>query len=141
LGDPAYPCEGGVPVGSAWIEQTFAVPSSGVTTLGIWYRIWSEDYVDEEDEDRFDRFEIYLNGEQQHQDGNMTDTWGCPEHPGDPRYPQSEGWEYFPVDLSGYAGQNVTLRLENWNWAPGLSPGDYDYFNTWTYVDDIQLLP
>jgi hypothetical protein len=36
--------------------------------------------------------------------------------------------------VTGYQGTNITLRLEN------ISAYD-NWYNTWTYVDDIQFVP
>jgi hypothetical protein len=132
LGNPAYPCDGGVPLGSAWLQRTFMVPSSGVSTLRIWYRIWSEDTLAA---DQFDRFEIWVNGSFAFRDGNDSGIFGCDNDP------QSDGWEYYDVDVTDLTGTNITLRLENWNWSYDPTSPGYDWFNTWTYVDDIQLLP
>jgi hypothetical protein len=132
LGDPVYECRGGVPLGRAWAERTFTIPGSGVTKLQIWYRIWSEDQLNA---DLFDRFEIWLNGNLELRDGNVTGIYGCEEDP------QSEGWESIEIEVSDYAGQSVTLRFENWNWADDPYLPTSDFYNTWTYVDDIELLP
>jgi hypothetical protein len=132
LGNPAYPCEGGVPLGSAWIERTFSIPSSGVSTLRIWYLVWSEDKLVEDD---FDRFEVWIDDSLALRDGNDGDVFGCDEEP------QTDGWEVVNINVEDYAGQRITLRLENWNSFPDTQPPGYDWFNTWTYVDDIQLLP
>ena len=125
LGDPSYACRGGVPVGSAWLEQSITVPSSGVSTLRVHYRNFSEDKFAGVG---FDRFQILVNGAVVMMDGNQTAVYNC-DNP-----PQSQGWEEFNLDVIPYTGQNITLRLENWN--------DVDqWYNTWTYVDDIELLP
>jgi hypothetical protein len=125
LGNPAYPCNDGVPLGSAWAQRTISVPASGYTKLRVWYRIFSQDkFVDE----NYDRFQIVVNGSVVKMDGNQTVVYGC-TNPA-----QSQGWEYFDVNVAPYAGRNITLRLENWS--------AFDrWYNTWTYVDDIQFVP
>jgi hypothetical protein len=130
LGSPAYPCEGPIPLGRAWIQGTISVPS-GATDLRVWYRIWSQDQLAGA---LFDRFEIWLNGSLELRDGDPDDEYGC-------EYPPQSVWEYYDIDVAAYAGQNVTLRLENWNWADEPLWPDADIYNTWTYVDDIEFLP
>jgi oligopeptide transport system substrate-binding protein len=124
LGNPTYDCEGGVPVGSAWLERTISVPSSGVSSLRVYYRIVSEDLFDNE---KYDRFEILVNGAVRLRDGNVELPYGCAPDP------HVGPWKSFSVDVTGYSGQNITLRLQN-------VTAD-TWFNTWTYVDDIEFVP
>lgn len=43
------------------------------------------------------------------------------------------------VDLSCYRGQAVRLRFANWNQE--YDPWDgFDFYNTWTHLDDVVLL-
>ncbi|MBN1318754.1 MAG: hypothetical protein JXA42_24955, partial [Anaerolineales bacterium] len=130
LGDPTYECNK-VPVGKAWIRQTFSVPPSGVSTMRVWYRIYSQD---ESFEDEYDRFEIWVNNENEPRlrDGDYDGQWGCGA-------PHIGNWKSYDIDLTGLEGTNVTIRMENWSWPDG-GKGQTD-FNTWVYVDDIQLLP
>ena len=125
LGDPSYACNLGVPVGSAWIEGTVSVPSRWVSKLRVYYRIWSEDKFKGYG---FDRFRILVNGVEEMDDGNQTTVYSCSN------LPQSEGWEYYDVDVTSYLGHDITLRLENWSEPDG-------WYNTWTYVDGLVFLP
>jgi hypothetical protein len=125
LGDPTFACRGGVPIGSAWMQRTISIPVSGVSTMRVHYKILSEDKFAGAG---YDRFQILLNGAVVMLDGNQTSIYNC-DYP-----PQSAGWEHFDLEVTPHSGQNITLRLENWN--------DFDqWYNTWTYVDDIELLP
>ena len=83
-------------------------------------------------DDDFDRFEIWVGSTRVLNEGHKTDDpneYGCFLDG-----PWTDGWEEFPLDLTPYLGQNITLRFVN-----KLYP-DRTY-NTWTYVDDIQFLP
>jgi hypothetical protein len=125
LGNPSYACNGGVPLGTAWVEQTIAVPSRGVSTLQIHYNIYSQDKLSDP---KYDRFEIWVEGSLEWMDGILTDPYGCGTAP------RTTGWRVFNFDVTGYQGTSITLRLQN--------VSDFDnWYNTWTYVDDIQLLP
>jgi hypothetical protein len=126
LGDPSYACNGGVPLGTAWIERTITVPSSGVSELEVYYKIYTEDKLS--DPTKYDRFEIRVNGAVELRDGIATDPFGCDTPP------RTTGWRVFSFDVTGYQGTNITLRLEN------ISAYD-NWYNTWTYVDDIQFVP
>ena len=123
LADSSGDCNGGVPAGSAWIERTFTVPPSGFSALRIHCRIVSEDYFDG---DKFDRLEIYVNGDRKMMDGDL-DVQGC--DPG----PKYGNWEYYDVVLAPYLGTNITLQIKN--------VSTDGWFRTWTYVDDIQFVP
>jgi hypothetical protein len=125
LGDPSYACNGGVPLGTAWIERTIAVPSRGVSTLQIHYNIYSQDKLSDP---KYDRFEIWVEGSLEWMDGILTDPYGCGTAP------RTTGWRVFNFDVTGYQGTSITLRLQNVS-------GFDNWYNTWTYVDDIQLLP
>lgn len=124
LGDPNYECKEGVPVGSAWMSQTFVVPPDMESPqLSFYYRIFSEDKFDE---DRFDSFDVYINDTLILREGDRGDEYGC-DRPAD-----DLGWQPHTEDLTEYKGQNITLRFEN------VSRPDA-WFNTWTYVDDVQI--
>lgn len=124
LGDPNYECKKGVPVGSAWMSQTFVVPSHMESPqLSFYYRIFSEDkFV----EDKFDSFDVYINETLILRTGDPGDEYGC-DRPAD-----DLGWQRFECNLAGHKGQSVTVKFCN------VSRPD-TWFNTWTYVDDIQL--
>ncbi len=127
LGSPSYGCAGGVPMGTAWVEQTITVPRTGVSKLRIWYKIYSQDYFTPPYD--FDMFRVLIGGTVVHRDGNEG---AFDENCG--MAPITEGWEYVDLSVTAYQGQNITLRLEN------VSAGD-QWYNTWTYVDDIQFVP
>lgn len=129
-----YPnCNGGVPRDeSAWMYQTFAVPSTGSPTLSFYYRLYSYDKYPTNPESPYygqlrDSFDVYVNGVRIHRDKiDWTDTYGCGKPVND------RGWRPVTYDLSAYKGQNITLRFETWNRLD-------KYFNTWVYVDDVTV--
>jgi len=121
LGDPRYKCEGGVPVGEAWIKQSFQVPQTVSPTLSLRYRVFSHDL------DTLDFFQVSLNGELIGRYGNpVWDKSSC-----DPVVWDS-GWRFAEFDLSSYKGKRIELSLQNVN-------GTYKWWNTWTYVDDVGI--
>jgi len=121
LGSPDYKCEGGVPVGEAWIEQSFQVPETISPTLSLKYLIFSYDLID------YDFFQVEVNGQSVGRFGN-TD-WS--ESDCD-RVVWDSGWRSSEFDLSAYRGEIVTVTLENVN-------GTHEWWNTWTYLDDVEI--
>lgn len=121
LGSPDYRCEGGVPVGEAWIKQSFQVPQTVSPTLSLIYQVFSYDL------DTVDFFQVQINGSLVGQFGNPL--WNAPSC--DP-VPWDSGWQALEFDLSPYKGQIVEVLLSNVN-------GTHKWYNTWTYVDDVQV--
>jgi hypothetical protein len=121
LGSPDYKCEGGVPVGEAWIRQSFQVPETVSPTLSLRYRIFSYDL------NEYDFFQVDVNGQPVGQYGN-TD-W---EKSDCERGVWDSGWRFAEFDLSAYSGQTITLTLHNIN-------STHEWWNTWTYVDDVDI--
>ena len=121
LGSPDYKCEGGVPVGEAWIKQPFQVPETVSPTLSLRYRIFSYDL------DEYDSFQVDINGQSVGQYGN-TD-W---ERSDCDRGVWDSGWRFAEFDLSAYSGQTITVTLHNIN-------STHEWWNTWTYVDDVDI--
>ena len=124
LGDPAYTCRGGVPVGEAWIGQTVSVPPCANPTLSFRYRIGSNDRLSG---DKWDSFDVYVNDTLILRDGNTA--WAlasCDLAAWD------SGWRDFTYDLGAQGGQNVQISFHN------VSRKD-QYYNTWTYLDQVQL--
>jgi tRNA A-37 threonylcarbamoyl transferase component Bud32 len=121
LGSPDYKCEGGVPIGEAWIQQSFQVPQNGSPALSLKYRIFSYDLDD------YDFFRVDVNGQPVGQFGN-TD-W---EKSDCDREVWDSGWRSARFDLSAYSGQTITVTLRNVN-------GMHEWWNTWTYVDDAEI--
>jgi uncharacterized repeat protein (TIGR01451 family) len=137
LGDPSYDCEGGVPEGTAWMEQTFTVPASFTPTLSFWYRIHTHDHVFWTNGSLGDSFDVCIGAT----GGGCTDATrilrdnydnrpdlspGCDDE-------QDLGWKQFSLDLTSYRGQTVSLRFETVNRQDG-------WDNTWTYVDDVKVI-
>jgi outer membrane protein assembly factor BamD (BamD/ComL family)/tRNA A-37 threonylcarbamoyl transferase component Bud32 len=124
LGNPGYPCYGGVPVGEAWIKQTFQVPQEISPTLSLEYRVFSYDL----DFPEYDYFKVAINGEALPQRyGNYEWT-----EPSCNRKPWDSGWRTLTLDLSAYRGEKIEVSLHNVN-------GTQPYYNTWTYVDNVRV--
>jgi uncharacterized repeat protein (TIGR01451 family) len=130
LGDPGYDCLGGVPVGSAWMEQTMLVPAVGSPELSFWYRIYSHDHLRWTTGQWGDAFYMYINGGvilRDNYDNYPLPAPGCDNL-------QDSGWKHYSFDLSPWRGQQITVRFENTSVADG-------YYNTWSYVDDVTITP
>jgi regulation of enolase protein 1 (concanavalin A-like superfamily) len=136
LGDPSLgeglPTQPGIPVGSAWIEQSIQVPNATSPRLSFWYRIITYDVARDAEERWYDIFEVQINGQQVFWDGNQ-------------RVQSSQrrndlGWRRREVNLSPWRGQTVTVRFANWNGYQRDAP-EADRNNTWTYLDEVQLQP
>jgi len=119
LGSPDYKCEGGVPVGEAWIKQSFQVPQTISPTLSLRYRIFSFDL------DLYDFFQVSINGNPVGQFGNVDwDTPGCDRELWD------SGWQVLEFDLNSYKGQEIEVLLRNVN-------REHAWWNTWVHIDDV----
>lgn len=127
LGDPAEPCTASTAPrrGDSWASQRIRVPNTGTPQLTLWYRILTWDRNLPLD-DRFDRFEVWIDDQLVLRDANRSDAYGCN------RPPIDLGWKMFSMDLSPYRGQWVTLNLTNIVWPD-------EAYNTWTYIDDIAI--
>ncbi len=138
LGNTDYPCAlDGVPLGYAAAAQTLQLPPDAPLRLTFRYIIWSQDASIG---DPYDRFEVWVNDELRFFDGNQIneglgcDQWWRVPGPDNPRNGQSDGWAIGTVDLSAYAGQEVTITFQNVNRYDG-------WYNTYTYLDGITLVP
>lgn len=130
---PSLKDPGQVPVGSATISQTLRIPELSQAprpTLIFWYRVFSYDVVYSQRLQRYvDTFDVTLldaTGQEIAlllRDGNPTSSYGTL---------YDTGWKRAFIDLSPYAGQTVQLTFANYNRHDNL-------FNTWSYVDDIQV--
>jgi len=153
LGDPSYGSgsQGDVPPNSsAFISQEIHIPSltdMPTPILSFWYRIFTYDVVygcppGETDPSApgsckvtpnylYDSFDVTVESDGQParrvlRDGNfdrsrvgtLVDT----------------GWKKMFVDLRPYAGQTIRIRFANWNRSD-------PFYNTWTYLDDVQIEP
>jgi len=125
LGSPDYLCRRGVPIGEAWMSQTFSVPSCPNPTLSFEYRILSNDKLTQ---DQWDSFDVYIDDALILRDGNTEwDQASCDRKAWD------SGWIVdFSYGLSAYSGQNIELSFHN------VSRADH-YYNTWTYVDQVDV--
>jgi len=135
LGDPSYNCAGGVPAGSAWVEQTVVIPSSVTSpTLYFKYNIFTQDknpFL----EDEYDRFDVRVGNTLVFSDARRTDPYGCDLASKD----LDLHWKDGKVGLSAYSGQQITIRFENRS-TSDYGP-DFGWYNTWTFVDDVRIEP
>jgi hypothetical protein len=125
LGQENAPCETGKGgrAGRSWIYQDIEVPASGSPRLTLYYRILTYDKLNA---DKYDRFEIYIDGTLLGRFGDTRADQGCDN-------PVSDlGWRSFTYDLQAYQGRTIRLQLVN------VAHPD-DWFGTWTYVDDISV--
>jgi len=128
LGYPGYVCQDGVPIGSAWVEQVIDVPSTAHPRLYFGYRIVTQD-INPYLKDEYDSFDVRINGNVPFRKANTTLPYGCA-----PQEKRDLGWQSGEIDLTRYAGNSVVIRFLNRN-----SPDKW--YNTWTFVDDVRLVP
>jgi len=110
-------------MGEAWIMQSFQVSATiaASPTLSLRYRVFSYDL------DTQDWFQVQINGDLIGQFGNPSgNVPSCDLGPWD------SGWQTVEFDLGRYKGQSVEVLLSNVN-------GKYEWWNTWTYVDDVRI--
>jgi len=127
LGEENDPCqsvigESGFTLRS-WIYHDVWVPSSGSPQLTFYYRILTYDKLNG---DKYDRFEVYINGTLLGRFGNTSSNYSCSNPIND------LGWHEFTYDLSAYRGQTIRLQLVN------ITDPDKSY-STWTYIDDVEI--
>lgn len=127
LGDPNWPCRNGVPVGFAAITQTLSIPNLPDLKLILWYRFVSHDASAPDRWRDFDRFEVRINGQEVYHFANYSAEFGCDKAPNDFR------WQQCVIPLDSYRGQRIQLSLCNIN-CPD------QWYNTWTYVDDVAIV-
>jgi len=136
LGHSGFGCSS-VPEGSAWLEQTFSVPSGppacGLPRLSFRYEMHTQDRKTN------DTFEVYLkSGTREHlilEVGNTGSKTGCG---GDEAVISGTCTIDLvnPTDCNGnpidadFLCTDVTLHFENSN-------RNHNWYNTWTIVDDV----
>jgi parallel beta-helix repeat protein len=132
LGSPDYACQAGVPPdASAWMYQTVSVPSTSNPRLVFWYRVFSQD----------SRYFDYIRVTVRDESGSELQELlreGAPPPGGSCGTPWDSGWQQATFSLQAYRGQRVRLHWENKVTDPGVVKG---WYNTWTYVDDVQVTP
>jgi hypothetical protein len=131
LGSPDYPCTQ-VPQGFVGARQTIQVPNvpnGAALRLAFKYVVYSQDASTS---DKFDRFEVRINGNIVYWDGNQDNT-----NLDQCRYRRvpAGGWATGQVSLVSpvdYRGQTITVSFENWSRAD-------NFYNTFTYLDDVRV--
>lgn len=137
LGRLDYGCSS-VPTGAAWLEQTFSTPSGppvcGHPHLSFHYEIHTREYRGK------DSFEVYL-----YERGNRHrilkieckgNKIGCVNKPvvisGTCDIDLVNPTDCYGKPIAAdFLCTDVTLRFENWN-------RDDNWYNTWTYIDDVE---
>jgi hypothetical protein len=137
LGHPYYECKGGIPITSAWISQAIFVPSTPSPELSFWYRIFTHDKNKNLD-DAHDSFDVRIidslgHDILVHRDANRSGHYSC-DHLRDLGWREIPGTNNVTIPLGDYKGSYITIRFENWNRS-------HKWYNTWTYVDDVQINP
>lgn len=134
LGDPSagpgLPPEQ-VPAGSGWIEQVISVPATGAPRLTFSYRIVTYDVWRGGARPLWDTFDVTVGEDLVFRDGN--------EEPDSQGVRHDLGWRPGEVDLTPYRGEVVRLRFANWNRT--YEAGGMDFYNTWTYLDQVEVKP
>ena len=127
LGDDRYECNGGVPKLEAWINGSVYISEDcSVPRIIFWYRILSQDVLEYKGHTR-DSFDVYVNETRILRDGNTS--WPKPSCSNT----WDSGWKPFTYSLRVYKGQNVDISFGN------VIREDW-YYNTWTYVDDVEVI-
>ncbi len=125
LGEPGYSCDN-VPVDSAWMSASFLVPNTNSPSLTFYYRTLTYD-SNPGLTNKFDSFDVLVAGSLGFRYANQIDVLSCSTL-------RDSGWQRKTIDLSAHRGQNITIKFENHNRHD-------NFYNTWTYIDDITLRP
>jgi hypothetical protein len=131
LGDGA---NGNIPSGSAWIQQRIRVPDTPQPRLTFWYRVISYDASLGGDGRLWDTFDVLI-GETL----VFRDDRGQVRPPGSQGGRHDTGWQQAEVDLSRWRGQAVVVRFAAWNRE--YDGNGVDYYNTWAYLDQVEVEP
>lgn len=136
LGDPSLgpslPTKTDMPIGSAWMEQSFAVPDTNAPQLTFSYRIVTYDVATDRDGRRYDGLQVTVNGMEMLWEGNQQSGTSQRRH--------DLGWRDHSINLASWRGERVTVRFANWNGIEASAP-EADRNNTWTYVDQVEVRP
>jgi uncharacterized repeat protein (TIGR01451 family) len=149
-------CAGHLPLGSAWIGYTFTVPIQVDPYFSFDYRIFSYDEMPAGYEDVFDKFDVYIDDlsdpqppfrvlRDGSQDGVPSGTPRPCDFPVDDSGWLSVGWSLNSIPDFDNPGQTYDLRGKTINvifqvFSQELV-GDYAWYNTWVYIDNLQLRP
>jgi hypothetical protein len=107
------------------------VPDTAGAHLDFNYRMITYDIAQDDLRQIWDFFGVYIDGELVFSYGNTSSTVPGSRH--------EKEWTGEDVSLARWRGQEVELKLENHN---GYSRGPAaDRHNTWTFVDDVYVLP
>lgn len=161
IGDPFTTrkrCEGQLPLGNAWISYVITVPIQGEPYFSFNYRVFSYDEIVEGKEDRFDRFDVYID--------DLSDSmprFRVLRVGSDNGQPPSDGKSHpcdFTVDDSNWLTATWKLssvqNFDNLNQIYDLrgktikvifrvfsqeEVGNSGWYNTWVLIDNLKLQP
>jgi hypothetical protein len=130
LGNPAYPCNNGVPRGYASLSQSFImpnVPTGKQLVLGFSYHIFTYDQQNDPMDSNHDRFEVLTNTFLIMRDMNQSQPYGCPPAP-----IHDLGRQDASIVVKGNPRESIKVDFRLWN--------DYDRsYNTYVYLDEVHL--
>lgn len=128
-----------LPAGPAYIEQQLTVPTSKNPKLTFSYHLISYDVligaITGQVWDTLD-VTIHINGVKQKPFFRTGNPDGMPSN----EIAYNSGWQQAEMDLTAHRGKTITLRFAVWNREYDSSPDGLDLFNTWAYVDKIQIV-
>lgn len=125
LGTPGQVEDNTIPEGEVRVEQQFNVPG-GATQLIVKYQIFSYDIIYGPSQNRnYDWFNVTLNG-------TPVFTGGNPATSSNGNTLWQSGCQSKTFNISAYAGKNMSLGFSLFN-------TNGKVFNTWAYVDSVQI--
>jgi uncharacterized repeat protein (TIGR01451 family) len=148
LGDPdPAKCRGGLPIGKAWISQTFQIPACGDPVLSFSYRIFSYDEHSESFSKLYDTFDVRIDDLSDDEPPFLVLRDGGNEPYGCDLDPYDSGWMQETRSLSSVAeqdtdqthdlrGKEITVYFYNYSRDPGY---DNAWYNTWVYIDNVEI--
>ncbi len=124
LGTPGQLKNNTIPIGEVNFVQQFHVPP-GSSQLIFKYQVFSYDIIKGSSGRLYDRFEVTINNTPVLTDGN-------PDGSSDGKILWQSGCQTGSLNVSAFAGQNITLKFSVYNLT-------YPSYNTWAYVDNVQV--
>jgi len=142
LGNPALgPVLGdstALPPGSAWVEQVVSVPATGTPRLSFQHRVFTYDRScvgggeGRTCQKPSDNLVVSINDKPVSRLG-YEGTWSGPPPL------QDLGWRLGTVDLTTWRGQTIRVRFALWNDEFNYGQQSKGSYNTWGYVDDVEV--
>jgi len=135
--------------GSGWIEQAFTIPNTPAPRLSFRWRMFTWDHVQNAAGFRFDALVVSLHdgrieaATELWREGNREGPSGLPSIDPNQRI-RDLGWRQASIALPDrFRGQTMVLRFASWNDEDEYLKGNRDRgaYNTFTYVDDVAVVP